>query len=398
MTLGALLRAFESGCGVVEAAGGPRGAERLAEAAAAEGVRLEPAVAARVVAAVEQSAAVLAAIARAGLVVVTVEDGTYPARLRQIELPPPVLFVLGEAAALAAVRSVAVVGTRRPSDAGRRLAGAVAAALAGAGASVVSGLAVGIDGAAHAAALAAGGPTVAVLGGGHDRLYPRAHVRLAEAIAAAGGAVVSELPPDASPCPGTFPRRNRVISGLAEATVVVEAGERSGALITAHWALEQGRGCFLVPGWPDAPRSLGCNRLLREYPGEARIVAGVAELLEDLGLVGPALGGGPAGRGRRRPGPVAAAPAVAAVAGLLGAADREVAGVLEAGAATADALAAATGLAVPTVLAVLTRLEEAGLAVAAFGRYRLADPLDRLAGGAAGSGGGPADSGGRPAG
>lgn len=392
VTLGALLRAFGDGPAVLRAAAGERGAERLVEGAASEGVRLEPAVAAGAVNAVAGAPSALAAIAAAGLAVVTAEDAVYPARLRAIEMPPPVLFVLGDPGALHPLRSIAVVGTRRPSDTGRRLAGAIAAALAGAGATVVSGLAIGIDGAAHAAAMAAGGPTVAVLGGGHGRLYPRAHARLAETIATGGGAVVSELPPDAAPCPGTFPRRNRVISGLADAVVVVEAGERSGALITAHWALEQGRGCFLVPGSLDAPRSVGCNRFLREYPGEARIVAGIAELVEDLGLAGagpsdPAAAGqgdiaavAPRGRGRRgrRCPPAAAAARPGTVAALLGTAEREVAGVLQAGPATADALAVATGLAVPTVLAVLTRLEDAEVTVSAFGRYRLADPLDRV--------------------
>ncbi len=410
MTLGALLRALGDGRGVLTAAGGPRGAERLVEAAASEGIRLEPAVAAGAVSAADRSGLILASIERAGLVVVTAEDAAYPARLRGIELPPPVLFVLGEPSALDPARSVAVVGTRRPTDGGRRLAGAIAAALAAAGATVVSGLAIGIDGAAHAGALDAGGSTTAVLGGGHARLYPRAHARLAEAIVASGGAVASELPPDAAPCPGTFPRRNRVISGLAEAAVVVEAGERSGALITAHWALEQGRGCFLVPGPLDAPRSVGCNRFLREYPGEARIVAGIAELIEDLDLADPASGAvgsgdgardgrhrgprakpgdeprdgsrnGPRGWSRRRPSPVAAAARPATVAALLGASERQVAAALVPGAATADALAAATGMAVPTVLAVLTRLEEVGVVVGAFGRYRLADALDRFAAG-----------------
>ncbi|MBP1704943.1 MAG: Smf protein, processing chain [Chloroflexi bacterium] len=380
VTLGALLRGLGDGRAVVSAAAGPRGAERLVEAAVSEGVRLESAVAARVVAAVEGSAAILAGIARAGLAVVTTEDASYPTRLRAIELPPPVLFVLGEAAVLDLPRSIAVVGTRRPSDGGRRLAGGIAAALAAVDAVVVSGLAVGVDGAAHAAAVAAGGPTVAVLGGGHGRLYPRAHDRLAQAIAARGGAVVSELPPDATPCPGTFPRRNRVISGLADATVVVEAGERSGALITAHWALEQGRGCFLVPGSLGVPQSVGCNRFLREYPGEARLVAGIPELLEDLDLVGQVTARRHAAVASGRCSPsVAAGASPSTVAGVLGPAERQVAAALEPGAVTADALAAASGLPVPTVLAVLTRLEEAGIAVSAFGRYRLADALDRMA-------------------
>ena len=144
-----------------------------------------------------------------------------------------------------------------------------------AGAAVVSGLAVGIDGAAHAAAVDAGGTTVAVIGSRpRASCIPRAHSRLADSIVAAGGAVVSELGPDIGPSQGTFPRRNRIISGLADATVVVEAPARSGALITASWALEQGRECFLVPGAIDAPASAGCLAFLREFPERTRIVVG----------------------------------------------------------------------------------------------------------------------------
>ncbi len=228
---------------------------------------------------------IIAVLRADGLQVVTIEDGTYPARLRALEEPPPVLFVLGSVEALAARHAVAIVGTRRPTEAGRRVAARIADAIARVGAVVVSGLAVGIDGAAHAAVVSAGQPTVAVLGSGHRRLFPRAHGRLAEAIVSGGGAVVSELPPDVEATRGTFPRRNRVISGLAEATVVVEAAVGSGALITARWALEQGRGCFVVPGPIDAPASTGCNGFLRDYPGLARIVAGVPELLDDLGIL-----------------------------------------------------------------------------------------------------------------
>ena len=160
--------------------------------------------------------------------------------------------MLGDVRALGTAQAVAVVGTRRPTERGRLVAARIATALVGAGAAVVSGLAIGIDGAAHDAAVTAGGTTVAVIGGGHASIYPRAHAALAEAIVAGGGAVVSELAPDVASTRGTFPRRNRVISGLADATVVVEAPARSGALITASWALEQGRDCFLVPGPIDA--------------------------------------------------------------------------------------------------------------------------------------------------
>ena len=154
-------------------------------------------------------------------------------------------------------------------------------------ATVVSGLAFGIDGAAHEATLRAGGTTVAVIGGGHATLGPSAHNRLAEAIIAAGGAVVSELAPDVAPSKGTFPRRNRIISGLTDATVVVEAPASSGALITASWALEQGRGCFLVPGPIDSRTSAGCLAFLREFAEVTNIVSGVPQLIADLGFSGP---------------------------------------------------------------------------------------------------------------
>jgi len=223
----------------------------------------------------QQVVAALAAAARDGPAVVermaagridwlTLDDPAYPARLRLLEVPPPVLFLRGDSSGLANRSSVAVVGTRRPTDAGRRTAARIADALARVGVTVVSGLAYGIDGAAHEATVLAGGPTVAVLGSGHDHLVPAAHRRLAERIVASGGAIVSELPPDTIPTRGTFPRRNRVISGLADATIVVEAAARSGALITAAWALEQGRECFVVPGSIDALASAGCLAFLRE--------------------------------------------------------------------------------------------------------------------------------------
>ena len=209
-----------------------------------------------------------------GSQVVTVDDAAYPGRLAAIEFPPHLLFVHGDVAALAPEHAVAVVGTRRATIAGRGLAARIAHALSAAGATIVSGLALGIDGAAHAATVDAGGRTVAVIGGGHGQVYPRAHARLARAIVDAGGAVVSELAPDFEPTKGTFPRRNRVISGLADATVVIEAPARSGALVTASWALEQGRDCFLVPGRVDDPASAGClvvpARVPRRHPDRGR--------------------------------------------------------------------------------------------------------------------------------
>jgi DNA processing protein len=308
-----------------------------------------------------------------GIEVLTIESSDYPGRLRLLDLPPPVLFVRGDFAALDPARSVAIVGTRRATEGGRRIAGAIGGAVSTAGAVVVSGLAVGIDGAAHAAAVACGGRTVAVLGSGHERLYPRAHGHLADQIVAGGGAVISELAPDVGPVPGTFPRRNRVVSGLADATVIVEAGERSGALITASWALEQGRECFVVPGPLDSEQSVGCNRLLRLYPGQARAVPSVAELLEDLGLAGSAARTSPDRRLLR--GGRAVGPDPGAVLAGLGAAEAAVARAILPRAATLEELMDATGFAPATILAVLTRLEGHGLVVAALGRYAPAGTL-----------------------
>jgi DNA processing protein len=252
------------------------------------------------------------------------------------------------------------VGTRRPTAPGRALAGRIADAVATLDATIVSGLALGIDGAAHAAAVRAGAPTVAVIGGGHERLYPAAHRALASQIATAGGAIVSEFPPDTQPTRGTFPRRNRLISGLADATIVVEAGARSGALTTAAWALEQGRSLHLVPGRPDDPAVAGCLAFLREAGPEARIVAGVPELLEDLGLLAVRDRAHDAGD--------------ALMAGLTRT-EQAVAAHLIAGVGTVDTLVAATGARSATILGALTMLELRGLVLETFGRYRPAGAL-----------------------
>ncbi len=364
--LAALLQRFRTGREVLRIATGPRGVHELMSTPhgtpAGDGTRrrpISPGLASAIADAANDGDRFLTRLREIGLTVVTVDDATYPSRLASVELPPALLFVLGDVRALESAHAIAVVGTRRPSDAGRALASRIGAALVAAGASVVSGLAVGIDGAVHDATVASGGSTVAVIGGGHATLYPRAHRALADAIVASGGAVVSELAPDASPTKGTFPRRNRVISGLSDATVVVEAPARSGALITASWALEQGRECFLVPGAIGAPESEGCLAFLREFPGGARIVAGIPQLLDDLGLV----------HGSRT---AALAPATITVLG-------ETAGVvaagLVAGLATVDELVAATGLPVATVLATLTLLERDRLAVGVHGRFRPAGTL-----------------------
>ena len=187
---------------------------------------------------------------------------TLPERLRVIADPPRRLYVRGPADALAAA-SVAIVGSRRATRAGRQFAETLASDLAAAGLVVVSGLAYGIDAAAHRGALAGGGRTVAVLGSGLDRVYPRAHTALAAEILDDGGALVSEYPADRSPRKHQFPERNRLISGLSLGVVIVEATTKSGSLITARMAAEQGREVMAVPGPVASPLSGGCHRLLK---------------------------------------------------------------------------------------------------------------------------------------
>jgi DNA processing protein len=327
----------------------------------------------------------LGPVSRAGVTVLTLADPEYPARLRRVDLPPPVLFVRGSIGALDRPRAIALVGTRRPTSMGRGTAGRIADAVAGLGSTVVSGLALGIDSAAHAAAVGAGGTTVAVIGGGHARLYPSANRVLADRIVRHGGAVISEFHPETSPSRGTFPRRNRIISGLADATVVVEAGARSGALTTAAWALEQGRGLYIVPGRLEDPAVAGCLAFLREAGPEARIVAGVPELLEDLGLVAPVVPGAveaglfPAGGlpTAAHPGTAQPAPSLDAVLAALRPVERELAREIVAGKGSVDELVATTGLTGATVLGALTTLEMRGLVVETFGRYRPAGALAR---------------------
>ena len=232
---------------------------------------------------------------RAGVWTITALDAAYPPGFGDLADPPPVLYGQGDPGALAMPRRISVVGTRRPSVLGRALAGAIARQLVQLDAVVVSGLAFGIDGAAQAATVAAGGVTVGVIGSGHQRPGPRAHAGLVRDILVRG-AVVGELAPHARPTRGTFPRRNRLLSALAQAVIVVEAPTRSGAVNTAHHALEQGRALFVVPGRPGDRLTAGCLRLLRET--EARPVVGLDELVADLVDLWPAASAGPAGRSR----------------------------------------------------------------------------------------------------
>jgi DNA processing protein len=273
----------------------------------------------------------------------------YPSLLTELHDPPAVLHVRGDVQILTEP-AVAVVGARSCSPYGAQVARGLARELAGAGAVVVSGLARGIDGEAHRGALEAGGRTVAVLGCGIDRDYPQSHADLAGRIRASG-AVVSEYPPGIEPAPWRFPARNRIIAGLCAATVVVEARERSGALITADFALELGRDVFAVPGEITSLLSAGTNDLLRQ--GAAPLL-GAEDALSALGLE----------NGARRLPPLS--PAAGQVLRLL--AD---------GARDADEVARSSGRTTAEVAAVLVELELAGVASGADGLYRVSPETSR---------------------
>jgi DNA processing protein len=266
--------------------------------------------------------------------IVPITAPEYPPRLRDLAEPPPVLFVQGELRPRDQ-QAVAVVGTRKCTPYGRQIAHQFGYELAARGLTVVSGLALGADAEAHRGALEAGGRTIAVLGCGLDITYPAQHQQLRAQIAAAG-AVLTEFPFGDGPSQDHFPRRNRVISGLAMGVVVVEAPAGSGALITARWAAEQGREVFAVPGDITRPESRGCNELIRDG---ATLVQSVDDILEGLGV---ALEPGPA--------PAAAAPDLspdeAAVYERLASAGKSV-----------DELVAETGLSAPRVMAALMQLE-----------------------------------------
>jgi DNA processing protein len=221
----------------------------------------------------------LAGISAQGITVLTWDDEDYPKRLREIDQPPPVLYVRGSLASEDSW-AVAVVGTRRVTAYGRQVTEELSAHLARNGVTVVSGLARGVDAIAHQAALKAGGRTVAVLGSGVDRVYPPEHRTLAEQIIASG-ALVSDFAPGTPPDASNFPPRNRIISGLSMAVVVVEAGETSGALITAQFAVDQGREVFAVPGNILAPQSKGTNRLIQQG---AQPLLSAGDVLEALDL------------------------------------------------------------------------------------------------------------------
>ncbi len=284
-------------------------------------------------------------------------DPCYPALLRAIAAPPPWLYLRGNPAALA-VPQVAVVGSRRASALGRRAARELGGELAQAGLTVTSGLAIGIDGCAHRGALEAGGDTVAVMATGIDKVYPRRHRELAEAIVERG-CLVTELPPGAGPRPSQFPKRNRLISGLSLGTVVVEAALPSGSLLTAHAAAAQGRDVFAVPWSRFHPGGRGCLQLLRDGAG---LVEGAGDVLLSLGwpgLLPPSLlETGGAAESTAAPGADLSGPA------------RRLLGALDAGERAPDRLAMDLGESVEWVLTAVGELELAGLADRGAGGYR----------------------------
>jgi DNA processing protein len=270
-------------------------------------------------------------------------DPEYPPLLRELHDPPPQLFLRGGSLEVLHRPSVSIVGARSCSSYGAQVARMLGRELAAAGAVVVSGLARGVDGEAHRGALEAGGTTVAVLGCGIDRDYPRRHSELAGRIEESG-AIVSEYPPGTEPAPWRFPARNRIVAGLCLATVVVEARSRSGALITADFALELGREVFAVPGEITSGLSAGTNDLLRQ--GATPLLA-AGDVLDVLGIEPP-----PRTRG-------ALSEAAADVFRLL--ADE---------ACEADGLTRASGRSSAEVGAALVELELAGLVASAEGVYR----------------------------
>jgi DNA processing protein len=285
-------------------------------------------------------------LARPGCHLVTIRDSEYPKALREIAAPPPLLYVQGRVELLD-TPAFAIVGSRNATPSGANDAHAFARALSDAGFAIVSGLALGIDAAAHRGGLAGAASSIAVMGTGPDIMYPRRNVGLARELAAKG-CLVSEFPLGMPSLPGNFPRRNRLISGLSRGVLVVEAAMRSGSLGTARRALEQNRDVFAIPGSIHSPLSKGCHWLIKEG---AKLVECADDILEELGVevkrAPPSEDDEPLGESD----PILAAMGFAP--------------------ATIDQLAQRTGLDAATLAAQLARLEvEAGIAALPGGRFQ----------------------------
>ncbi|MET1069054.1 MAG: DNA-processing protein DprA [Pseudomonas prosekii] len=284
----------------------------------------------------------LAWLERPGQHLLMWDQPDYPALLAEISDAPPLLFVAGDPGILDKPQ-LAMVGSRRASRPGMDTAAAFSRSLAGAGFVITSGLALGIDAAAHQGALDVGGQTVGVLGTGLEKFYPQRNRRLADVMIASGSAVLSEFPLDAGPTASNFPRRNRIISGLSLGVLVVEASVASGSLITARLAAEQGREVYAIPGSIHHPGAKGCHQLIRDG---AMLVETIEHILEAL-------------RGwQQLPLAINAAPATHPLLMLLHAAPH-----------TSEALAHSSGWALPKVLVALTELEMDGRAVCESGRW-----------------------------
>ena len=286
----------------------------------------------------------LAWLERQGQHLLMWDQPDYPALLAQISDAPPLLFVAGDPQILEKPQ-LAMVGSRRASRPGMDTATAFSRSLAGAGFVITSGLALGIDAAAHQAALDVGGRTVGVLGTGLENFYPQRNRRLADAMIASGSAVLSEFPLDTAPSASNFPRRNRIISGLSLGVLVVEASVASGSLITARLAAEQGREVYAIPGSIHHPGARGCHQLIRDG---AVLVETIEHILEGL-------------RGWQQLPFSTQTPAATSSHPLLT--------LLHAAPHTTEALADASGWTLPKVLATLTELEMDGRAVCENGRW-----------------------------
>ena len=281
---------------LLKAFGGP--AEVMAASRASLGKWVPPELAAAIAhgAAPAELRRALAWLGESGHSLLAWDDPAYPRALLTITDPPPVLYYAGQLELLNRP-ALAVVGSRNATPQGRENAEAFAAALSAAGFTIVSGLAQGIDAAAHRGGLTGAGSSIAVVGTGIDRIYPASNKALAHRLAETGG-LLSQFPLGAPPLPGNFPRRNRVISGLVHGVLVIEATPNSGSLITARFAAEQGREVFAIPGSIHSPFSKGCHRLIKEG---AKLVETARDVLEELGAAPAARSNRPS-TGRPAPG------------------------------------------------------------------------------------------------
>lgn len=292
------------------------------------------------------ASAALAWLERPGQHLLMWDDPDYPALLAEIADPPPLLFVAGNRDLLDRPQ-LGMVGSRRASRPAMDTAAAFARSLGGAGFVITSGLALGIDGAAHQGALDVGAGTIGVLGTGIEKLYPQAHRKLAATMLAQNGAIVSELPLDAAPTASNFPRRNRIISGLSLGVLVVEASVASGSLITARLAAEQGREVYAIPGSIHHPGARGCHQLIREGAVLVETVEHILEALQGWKNLAP---------------DSASAPAQPKV-------DHPLLALLHAAPQSSEALAMNSGWPLPKVLAAMTELELDGSVACDAGRW-----------------------------